>query len=220
MRSLSLKFKISFIAALVFAFTLIVVISSSYFGSKKIVQRGVQNQFTAYADETRNFIDSWLESKIHEMNVSANTILDNISDEDKLIKQMKLISDVGNYDLIYLGIEADGKFLASTPTSLPDNFDPRTRPWYQSAVASEDVIITKPYINASDGAMVISFAKAVKQDGNVLGVVACDLNIENLRKNILNKIYGETGYTFITNKSGLIIIHPDEQFILKKNKRI
>ena len=62
----------------------------------------------------------------------------------------------------------------------------------------------------------------VKYNGRDLGVVGIGYSVNELSKNILNNKVGETGYVFITNDAGDIIIHPTlnqlESKKLRQNK--
>ncbi|BBP91903.1 hypothetical protein BsIDN1_55210 [Bacillus safensis] len=62
---------------------------------------------------------------------------------------------------------------------MPDGYDPRERPWYQEALKAENgkQVITKPYVAASTGKMVITIAQKMK-DGS--GVIGLDMEIDSL----------------------------------------
>lgn len=66
-------------------------------------------------------------------------------------------------------------------TKLPDDYDPRARPWYTNAVQAGGYVITKPYMFKSINALGITTAVPVKAaDGNLAGVLGFDLTIDRL----------------------------------------
>lgn len=72
---------------------------------------------------------------------------------------------------IYGGAD-NGTYVQAPKEKLPEGYDPRQRPWYQDAMkAGGEIVVTDPYVAASDGSMVITIAQELK-DGS--GVVAID----------------------------------------------
>src|SRR5690554_3215972 len=76
----------------------------------------------------------------------------------------------------YLG-GADGTFIQRPQASLPDGYDPRSRPWYTEAIRADGPIITQPYRDPT-GDLVVTIATPVKRDGMLVGVVGGDLRSE------------------------------------------
>lgn len=105
----------------------------------------------------------------------------------------------------YVGTTS-GQMILEPKDELPKGYDPRTRPWYQQAMAQKgQTIITEPYVDAIQGIIVITIAKTT-QDGS--GVMAIDLNIKNLAE-LANQIkIGQEGYAILLDQSGKYIVHP------------
>ena len=81
------------------------------------------------------------------------------------------VSDLGNrpgIQLFYIG-RPDGSYTSSGP--LPAGYDPRTRDWYKSAAASDEVEISRVYQTASDHTNVVTLSRAVRKNGELLGVI-------------------------------------------------
>ncbi len=88
--------------------------------------------------------------------------------------------------------------------------DPRTRPWYLDAKASGRLAITAPYISSSLKKQVVTIAEPVMVDGQLHGVVAANLTIEQLTDAVLQLKVPGNGYGIMVHKNGLIISHPDK----------
>lgn len=71
--------------------------------------------------------------------------------------------------------------------------------------------------NGSDLTAYVNYR--VKHNGRDLGVVGLGYSVNELSKNILNNKVGETGYVFITNDAGEIIIHPSLNKLESKKLR-
>lgn len=90
------------------------------------------------------------------------------------------------------------------------NLDPRTRPWYLDAKTAGTIAITAPYISSSLKKQVVTIAEPVRVSGQLYGVVAANLTIEQLTDAVLKLKVPGKGYGIMVQKSGLIISHPDK----------
>lgn len=64
--------------------------------------------------------------------------------------------------------------------------------------AGGEIVVTDPYVAASDGSMVITIAQELK-DGS--GVVAMDITIDKLLEQMKQIKVGKEGYAFIATKT-------------------
>lgn len=117
-------------------------------------------------------------------------------DRAKDIKDVERIADYfdtfikskTNSKYIYLGTR-DGEFIYNSQLGVENDlseYDPRSRLWYEDAIESPDeVIITVPYEAIDEKSYYITFAKAIiDENSNILGVVAIDMNIEEIEEYI------------------------------------
>lgn len=89
-----------------------------------------------------------------------------------------------------------------------DDFDLRIRPWYQLAIESDQVITTKPYLNASKDVWTVTVAKAVyDSDGQLLGVVAGDHSLKEIIGMLKKHYASEHGFTFLLDRDHNVIMH-------------
>ncbi len=124
-------------------------------------------------------------------------------------------AEAGGFDLVYAGTP-DKKMVFSKPSEVPAGYDPTQRPWYQGAEqAGQGIFVTKPYIDAFTGQMIISIAAAARKDGKTLGVVANDMPISQIAKEILGMRLPGEGYAYILHKDGTVLVHPNKEAILK-----
>ncbi|MFC4322436.1 methyl-accepting chemotaxis protein [Litchfieldia salsa] len=115
---------------------------------------------------------------------------------------------------IYIGMEDNGKMIIDPSVQLPEDFDARTRPWYQEAVKNKgEIIWTDPYLDANSNELTVSAAKAVEKNGQFVGVVSVDILLDVLVSLIENVKIGETGYAALLDQSGTYIVHPNEDYV-------
>ena len=118
------------------------------------------------------------------------------------------VSDLGNrpgIQLFYIG-RPDGSYTSSGP--LPAGYDPRTRDWYKSAAASDKVEISRVYQTASDHTNVVTLSRAVRKNGELLGVIGMNVSLEDLTGFLKEIKVGETG--------SLFVLGPDSEYIYHK----
>ncbi len=151
--------------------------------------------------------------------VSNNRMPQNIREELKLVSNSVDIAKplyVGNVAIssIYLGTESGISYRYS-PYIPSARYDPRLRPWYIDAVNAKKKKKNIPvwqssYLSISGGTLCITCSKAFcDKDGKILGVAAIDMHLENVNKYIINAKLGESGFAFVVDNSGKIIMHPD-----------
>ncbi|RKD31249.1 methyl-accepting chemotaxis protein [Thermohalobacter berrensis] len=136
-----------------------------------------------------------------EYNKLAMELLKNTNESSKIILNT------------YFGTEG-GQMHLYPETELPDDFDPRTRPWYKKALENKgQVIWTEPYADASSGNTTITAAKAVEHNGKIVGVIGIDVLLNELSNEVSKKVIGKEGYVYITSRDGIILAHPDNKLI-------
>ncbi len=95
-----------------------------------------------------------------------------------------------------------GEFLDGLGWIPPDDYDARTRPWYEGAVNNDGkVFFSEPYVDAQTGEQVISFSQVIIDASDYFyGVLAIDLNLTRITDYIRHQSIANNGYgIFITN---------------------
>src|SRR5690606_35421176 len=110
---------------------------------------------------------------------------------------------------------ADGTYLLYPPDDMPDDYDARTRPWYQDAIAAGGSTLTEPYLDVGAGGLVMTLATPVRSNGQTLGVVGGDLALGVLVKIINSLDFGGLGHAFLVSADGKVLVHPDQDRVGK-----
>ncbi len=151
--------------------------------------------------------------KLEETMKLSNILLASIQElgAHDAFKTFKAIANLNDdYGSVYLGTEL-GEMLIEPSQKLPDDYDPRKRPWY--SIVGNEPSVSDPYKDASTGAMVVTVSQAVYIDGKKIGVLGIDFNFATMSGHI-NKIkIGETGYVFAMDKTGVFLSHPNPELI-------
>ncbi|SFD22707.1 methyl-accepting chemotaxis protein [Pseudoalteromonas denitrificans] len=110
---------------------------------------------------------------------------------------------------IYMGNSTGG--YTQWPTgSVSANYDPRTRPWFQTGMqANGKIVRTKAYYWEPDDAVIVSTVKALKSnDGDIFGTTGMDVSLKGLTEMVTQIKLGETGYLMLIEDTGTILVDP------------
>lgn len=138
--------------------------------------------------------------------------------QDRVLQLYRNYTDVNaNITYIYSGYET-GELIINDYIP-PEDYDPRVRPWYVSAMTRKPDLSTGiPYREAKSREWLLSTSKAlIDENGIFSGVVSCDSSIEmvtDILSNQLDEIY-ESSFSYVTTPDGEIILHHDKSYIKK-----
>lgn len=117
-------------------------------------------------------------------------------------------------------VDCDPRFSEIESGYDPTGYEPRCRPWYQSAIDSSinsdgGVVFTNPYIDATSGTLIVSVGAPVYNVTDptlLLGVVGIDVNVADIKESIENwAVVGDEGYAYILapGVEGEVMVHQD-----------
>lgn len=87
-----------------------------------------------------------------------------------------------------------------------DQYDPRTRPWYQTAIATDKPVWSKIYNDFTSKEPTVTLAKAVfKENHALVGVVATDVTLKVLSDFLRSMEISKNGVAYIIDAEGLIV---------------
>ncbi len=120
-----------------------------------------------------------------------------------------------NITYIYSGYE-NGLMLINGYTP-PAGFDPTTRPWYRAAMTIKpETSVGLPYQEIQTKEWLVSTSKALKQSGGGYGgVITIDCSVEQIVRLIARHDEYKTEFSFVMDRSGKIIMHPDQSSLGK-----
>ncbi|GJG94652.1 methyl-accepting chemotaxis protein [Cupriavidus pauculus] len=130
------------------------------------------------------------------------------------IPALKLVSNAGGFIKTYVGYP-DKSHRFSDAAGLKPDYDPTARPWYKQAVAAGKPIVTPPYIAASSGKLVVTFAVPVIRDGGVKAVIGGDVAMDTVVANVRSIHPTPASFGILVARDGKIVAHQDDKLTLK-----
>ena len=211
--SLVLKFLIPYIISV---FGICIIVYILYFPQYK-------NRFIRNEGYNINSMALILENKILSLYGKVNifcSYLEKETDTNKLkttfVNIVKNDKDLMN---IYYGGRVpykDGGAMLNTVGELSADYDQTSRGWYKEAMASKDIVVSEPYIDIIDptNPIVITFSKAIYDNGILLGVVGVDILFSKIIEDIINNKEYDIS---IINNNGLYLHNANKSYISKEN---
>ncbi len=110
---------------------------------------------------------------------------------------------------VYLGTESGVSYHFTASNAYDENYDARKRPWYLAAVAAKGAPIwTETEIDHYGVACCTSSAAFYGAAGELLGVIATDVTLQQMQEDITGTKIGKTGYAFVAGQNGRLIAYP------------
>ncbi|MEE1882919.1 methyl-accepting chemotaxis protein [Pseudomonas soli] len=143
--------------------------------------------------------------------ISADAASITPGEQDKALFDLfsRLAQSHPDYAYVSYGLK-DGGYAFWPGDPKMANYDPRTRPWYQAAMANPGKTLrTAPYYWAGDDAVLVSTVRAVANTlGNPGGVVNIDVSLKGLTEIVKQIKLGESGYLILMENNGNVMVDP------------
>jgi methyl-accepting chemotaxis protein len=169
----------------------------------------VNQELTAINKNLTTHVDDWVDTNQRMLlqNASLQKIRSMRADEQNPI--LKTITD--QYDWAYLAftIDPEGDNIGRSDGKAPKFYGDRI--YFRQALGGQkfgkQVLIGK---TSGKPAMVLSTA-INDETGRLRGVIALAMTLTDLSTEIANANIGKTGFTFLLDKTGEVIAHPNEE---------
>lgn len=214
---MNLKTKVTLAVVANFACAIITITVATLLSSNSIMGKMVEESQVTLAKDNATNVESWLQDKLAVIDAGGKN-LSKYPDKPReyIINLTKVLNEAGQLRKLYTGFE-DGQVIYSDEWVPPADYDPRKRPWYIQAKTQMKASITEPFISASTGKLILSFISPLVSDGKLFGVLGSDVGLDYLTKQVLGVKLGSSGYAFLVDKEGKILVHPNPDYVMKKN---
>jgi len=194
---------------------ILIVVGVTYRSTTVLVDQTIADHQQAIADEATEMTEIWLSQQTRILSATvASTSLLPLTGNASTMRLLKMAMQAGHFSDVYIGTTA-GELIDGADWLPPADYDPRQRPWYRRAVETGETSFTTPYIDLVTNELVIAMVSPIMVDGTFRGVMGADTVLDTLVTNLSTVKVGETGYAFIVNDKGTILVHPNEDYVLK-----
>ncbi|MCF7932997.1 MAG: cache domain-containing protein, partial [Acholeplasmataceae bacterium] len=106
-------------------------------------------------------------------------------------------------------LDIDNNMINSSGYVPDPEIDFRTRPWYLSAVAANDLAYTSAFLNATGDKIIVSMSMPVHdQDEVMIGVLSADIDTRSITEHISSQTVLENGFGVLIDDDGYILASP------------
>ncbi len=194
---------------------ILAVVGVTYRSTTALVDQAIADHQQTMADEAAEMTEIWLgqQTRIISATVASVSALP-LTDNPDTQRLLKMAMKAGHFSDVYIGTP-DGVLIDGADWVPPPEYDPRNRPWYRRAVETGQFSFTTPYIDLVTNELVIALVAPLTLDGEFRGVVGADTVLDTLVENLSTLKIGDTGYAFIVDAGGMILVHPNQDYVLK-----
>ncbi len=168
------------------------------------------NQFSAAITKVSvSGLDKWISGRTNIVEASTNAF----SHSAIPISYFNQAQRAGHFIINYAGLDTGEFFQSNDDNPVPAGYDPRQRGWYKEASSTTNTIVTSPYVDAGNGDLVVTIAKAFSTNG-YRGVIGADVSIQSIVDDIL-AINQDGVSAFLIDGNGNFVAHPDRNMTMK-----
>ncbi|WP_121021174.1 methyl-accepting chemotaxis protein [Helicobacter vulpis] len=124
----------------------------------------------------------------------------NLTDLVRFNEVLKFVHDGMGAENAYVGFK-DGR-IVGTMKSLPSDYDPRKRPWYQEAKKHNQLTTSSPYKDMFTNKMIITYSVPLFVNGVFEGVLGLDMSLEHYNQ---EKFYFDAIRVHVLDRDAFVI---------------
>lgn len=191
-----------------------------YYNANKTLTNSTEQTILLLARSSSTEIGLWLEEKKSYITTLANTPAILNGDQEIAIRYLAAeMTRLHQYETILVASET-GDYYSSTRDGsgaiVTKKGSIKDRPYFSEAMQGKTVL-SDPVLSKDTGHPIAVVAVPIKRDGKVVGVMGGSIVLEDLIQRVKSIKAFETGYAFVAQSDGVVIVHPDKNLDMKYN---
>jgi methyl-accepting chemotaxis protein len=182
---------------------------TSYFMSQANLKQSSQQVINQTAVGLKTQVEEWVDKNLKVLQAMAN-MEDMLSmDPDAQERILKSVSKAYPWMYLAFTLDVDGINIARSDDKQPINYSHRRYYW--------DIVDGKSFawqtlIEASSGEPALILAVPLRENGQLVGVMAAAMRIDDIAQWVATWKEGQTGYAALIEKNGKVIVHPNKDY--------
>lgn len=210
--NLKLKSRLVIILVLVALIPILVLTGINYYEQRNMINANITENSKNVNENLKERIDYFLNENTKLLEYLARDERVHEMDPVELKKIFgEFQKNYPSYEFIYV-TDAEGMLKASTSdVSVEDysEYDYSDGEWYIDAKNGQNHISESTYISSLTNNPCITVAVPIIRNGETIGVLGGDINLNGLQEIVSNIKIGNEGYGYLVDASGTYIAHPD-----------
>ena len=190
------------------------VVYISYEYSKLAIRDSVMSNLLGATENTGNVIDNWMDARKDDIRVISQSRVTLTTEKEHFKEFLDTFEREHNgvYREFYT-LDLDGNIIFSNSNRTGNK---RTETYFIEALKGK-IYVSDVYKSNTTDIPEIIISNQIRNNGQIVGVLAARISLDNLYR-IIEKIdIGKSGEVFIVNQKGEIIFHKNKSLILLNN---
>ncbi len=222
---MSLRMKLTSVFVILIALPLAVSGFTSYYNSSKALQAAVESELKATSASTAEIINNEMNSIKDYVSVASKNgvyaeVLSNEASGDSVkTKAYEELSSIYKDSAVKLEsltiVDNSGKGAISNE-GISSSLNVADRDYFKSAISGKSAVsdvLTSKLTNEA----VVSVCSPITQNNKVIGALVATVKFSEISMHASKIKIGDSGYSYMIDKSGMIISHPDTKKIMQEN---
>ncbi|GMA99951.1 methyl-accepting chemotaxis protein [Pelosinus sp. IPA-1] len=209
----SIQVKVTAVLVIGLLLTLSILGVCNFYNAKSILVSDVEEDLIHRASAYAEDIGTWKSTREIEVSILAtNQSVVNGDTQGALTYLKEEIKRNPIYSRFWL-VDAKGQSIHTSGdrTNIAD------RDYFKQVMSTGKVVTTDPIISKADGKMVVSVVAPIKKNNQIIGALGGTVPIDALISRVNEIKVAQSGYAYVIQGDGLIIIHPDKEQVMKTN---
>lgn len=213
----SISTKLIFTVSLIIGVILFGVTSIAYWNTSRIVQNNIEEKFEFRSQSLAKGFDTHMQQEKMLMtsfgkqgSSQFSLLLDNSNKQYEFAKKMH--DDFPEWDPVTFFPDLTGKIAVTSLGKVVD----ASKLDYVKRLPEGKPFISEPIISIVLGKPIVVGAAPISIDGKVVGAVTGGMLLEKFTKEITETKIGAAGYSILVSPKGVIVSHPNKEFVMKK----
>ncbi|EJO5346788.1 methyl-accepting chemotaxis protein [Clostridium botulinum] len=215
----SIKSKIITIISIVCIVSIGLCSSISYYFSYKAIMKETTNKVSMASQKYSEIIEGWIVTKTKLIDSMVVDVQYNNKYDINYLKSYFRQQAKGNKDIIciYAGF-SDNKYVGSDDWVPSSDYKCSQKNWYKDVIDKNGIYYSSPYIDETTKKMIVTIGKPIKNAGKIIGVLAIDISLENLKNLVEKATPVDNSYGFLLDESNNFVVHKNKDFKPNKEK--
>ena len=194
---------------------------------RKTIQDEIVSNRESATNKLSENVNTWLDGKLLEVRSSANIptaklIESDINAVDKFnLERIKFLeknypgeydnasATLFNNDGISRAQYSNGNFVAG---------DVSQKPWYKDLMSGVPFNISNPVVSKGTGKTLVVIGVPIKNESDKsIGTMISAVNLSYIQDKVKAFKFGDKGYSLLIGKDGTILVHPNDELVMKSN---
>lgn len=210
----ALRKKLSFCLVCMTVCPLLLTMAITEYKSEKTLTRLVVDHNRDLAEHTAEDVDQMFSEKMKVLRFAATTVAMKSMLPNQQLPLLKAIAEADADILIVTVADIDGKQISRSDNQADMSINYGDREYFQTIQRTGEEVLSNVLISKSTGYPGIVIAEPIKDENQQLtGVLIATVELRAIIDRITQIKVGQTGYAFLVNHEGRILLHPNRGMV-------